>query len=263
MRFTVELGPGLEFIAVSGPEVKEYQTEHEGGPPGSVSLSRASAGCRHPCISRPARPGALLGAMERARHASPRCDLDRRHHDSSCRPLARCTDRTAGGNARWPARARTGRRAGSRERGSCVRGQIGRSGRGPRVPSATSSTGVPGTWPAAGRPGAPELECQLIGVGGRGPTRELSIELPPTWVPDRVRRAARTNRLRHPAIQADGSTRLHVLLPGGEDAPEGRALEIAASSTAAGGRGSSSCRESVPPVLARPTRPGWPWWTGR
>ena len=30
MRFTVELGPGLEFIAVSGPEVKEYQAEHEG-----------------------------------------------------------------------------------------------------------------------------------------------------------------------------------------------------------------------------------------
>ena len=26
--------------------------------------------------------------MERARHASPRCDLDRRHHNSSCRPLA-------------------------------------------------------------------------------------------------------------------------------------------------------------------------------
>ena len=85
---------------------------------------------------------------------------------------------------------------------------------------------------------AQELECQLIGVGGRGPTRELSIELPPTWVADRVRWSDADELLAwHPTIQADGSTRLHVLLPGGEGAPEGRALEIAASSTAAGGRG--------------------------
>ena len=85
---------------------------------------------------------------------------------------------------------------------------------------------------------ASELECQLIGVGGRGSARELSIELPPTWVPDRVRWSGADESIAwHPTIQADGSTRLHVLLAGGEGAPVGRALEIAASCTAAVGRG--------------------------
>ena len=65
MRFTVELGPGLEFIAVSGPEVKEYQTEHEGEVArGQCSPLRALVGCRHFCISRltPGCPSRGYGA---------------------------------------------------------------------------------------------------------------------------------------------------------------------------------------------------------
>ena len=85
---------------------------------------------------------------------------------------------------------------------------------------------------------APELECQLVGIGGRGLARELNIELPPTWVAGRVRWSGADESIAwHSTIQADGSTRLHLPLPGDDAYPEGRALEIAATSTAAGGRG--------------------------
>jgi hypothetical protein len=87
-------------------------------------------------------------------------------------------------------------------------------------------------------PMAVRLECQLTGVGGRGAARELRIDLPPTWVPDRVRWNGTDEPLAwHPSIRADGSTRLHVLLPGIESIPLGRVLEISASSTAPGGQG--------------------------
>ncbi len=83
---------------------------------------------------------------------------------------------------------------------------------------------VGGWWSG---PAAPELECQLIGVGGRGTPRELDIELPPAWLVDRVRWSGSDESIVwHPTTQADGSIRLHVILPGGEAFTEGQALEI-------------------------------------
>ena len=150
--------------------------------PGSVSPLRASVGCRHPCISR-LTPGCPLRAMERARHASPRCDLDRRHHDSSCRPLARDPGLPGTGP---PACACP--QGGEPEDANVLVFEARSADPVADLvfhqTQAQPACQVRGR--AAGRPGAPELD-ELIGVGGRGPTRELSIELPPTWVPDRVR----------------------------------------------------------------------------
>ena len=234
MRFTVELGPGLEFIAVSGPEVKEYQAEHEG----EVTRVRVTlAG-----ISRLPTP------LHFEAHA--RVPLEGLWSVPAMRPLDAIW---TGGTTTvvvdplrviQDCRERAGRRVpaqGGEPEDANVLVFEARSA-DPVADLVFHQTQAQPACQVRGRLlvglAAPELECQLIGVGGRGPTRELSIELPPTWVPDRVRWSGADESLAwHPTIQADGSTRLHVLLPGGEGAPEGRALEIAASSTAAGGRG--------------------------
>ncbi|MGD0039186.1 MAG: hypothetical protein ABSE84_02010, partial [Isosphaeraceae bacterium] len=235
MRFTVELGPGLEFIAVSGPEVKEYQAEHEG----EVTRVRVTlAG-----ISRLPTP------LHFEAHA--RVPLEGPWSVPAMRPLDAIW---TGGTTTvvvdplrviQDCRARAGRRVpaqGGEPEDANVLVFEARSA-DPVADLVFHQTQAQPPCQVRGRLlvglAAPELECQLIGVGGRGPTRELSIELPPTWVADRVRWSGAEESLAwHPTIQADGSTRLHVLLPGGEGAPEGRALEIAAFSTAAGGRGS-------------------------
>ncbi|MGA9922826.1 MAG: hypothetical protein WBQ29_05435 [Isosphaeraceae bacterium] len=234
MRFTVELGPGLEFIAVSGPEVKEYQAEHEG----EVTRVRVTlAG-----ISRLPTP------LHFEAHA--RVPLEGLWSVPAMRPLDAIW---TGGTTTvvvdplrviQDCRERAGRRVpaqGGEPEAANVLVFEARSA-DPVADLVFHQTQAQPACQVRGRLlvglAAPELECQLIGVGGRGPTRELSIELPPTWVPDRVRWSGADGSLAwHPTIQADGSTRLHVLLPGGEGAPESRALEIAASSTAAGGRG--------------------------
>ena len=148
IRFTVELDPGLEFIEVSGPDVKEYQAEHEG----EVTRVHVSLAGNQPAADSPpfrgSRPGTPRGAMERARHASPRRDLDRRHHDSDRRPHAR--DPGLSGTRR-PARAGARRRARKCERAR-LRGQIGRSGCGSRVPTdhrfSRRAKCVAGCWSA-------------------------------------------------------------------------------------------------------------------
>ncbi|MBV8126359.1 MAG: hypothetical protein JO114_01695 [Planctomycetaceae bacterium] len=234
MRFTVELGPGLEFIAASGPEVKEYQAEHEG----EVTRVRVTlAG-----ISRLPTP------LHFEAHA--RVPLEGLWSVPAMRPLDAIW---TGGTTTvvvdplrviQDCRERAGRRVpaqgGEPEDANMLVFEA--KSADPVADLVFHQTQAQPACQVRGRLlvglAAPELECQLIGVGGRGPTRELSIELPPTWVADRVRWSGADESLAwHPAIQADGSTRLHVLLPGGENAPEGRALEIAASSTAAGGRG--------------------------
>src|SRR5208282_690305 len=234
MRFTVELGPGLEFIAVSGPEVKEYQADHEG----EVTRVRVTlAG-----ISR------LPAPLHFEAHA--RVPLEGRWTVPAMRPLDAIW---TGGTTTVVAdpwrviqdcQERAGRRVpaqGDEPADANVLVFEARSA-DPVADLVFRQTQAQPACQVRGRllvgQAAPELECQLIGVGDHGPARELSIELPPTWVPDRVRWSGADESIAwHPAIQADGSTRLHVLLKGGEGAPEGRALEVAATSTAAGGRG--------------------------
>ena len=130
-----------------------------------------------------------------------------------------------------------GRRAGGSER-ACLRGQLA------GLRSQTSCSGRHGLDESClvrGRllvgPAAPVLECELIGWSAAVASRELDIDLPPTWIPDRVQWSGQNQSLSwNPTIQADGGTRLHVLLPGREGTPDDRAL-IVATSTAAAGRG--------------------------
>ena len=260
MRFTVELGPGLEFIAVSGPEVKEYQAEHEG----EVTRVRVTlAG-----ISRLPTP------LHFEAHA--RVPLEGLWSVPAMRPLDAIW---TGGTTTvvvdplrviQDCRERAGRRVpaqGDEPEDANVLVFEARSA-DPVADLVFRQTQAQPACQVRGRLlvglAAPELECQLIGVGGRGPTRELSIELPPTWVPDRVRWSGTDESIAwHPTIQADGSTRLHVLLPGGEGARKAEPLRSQRPPRPREGGDPLSCRESVPPVWPYSTRPGWPWWTGR
>ena len=182
MRFTVELGPGLEFIAVSGPEVKEYQAEHEG----EVTRVRVTlAG-----ISR------LPTSLHFEAHA--RVPLEGLWSVPAMRPLDAIW---TGGTTTvvvdplrviQDCRERAGRRVpaqGGEPEDANVLVFEARSA-DPVADLVFRQTQAQPACQVRGRLlvglAAPELECQLIGVGGRGPTRELSIELPPTWVADRV-----------------------------------------------------------------------------
>ena len=234
MRFTVELDAGLEFIEVSGPEVKEYQAEHEGE---VTRLHITLAG-----------NGRVPTPVHFEAHA--RVPFEGRWSVPAMRPLDAIW---TGGTTTvvvdplrviQDCRERAGRRIPA-ERGQSQAATVivfeSRSADSVadlvfRQTLPQSACSVKGRLLVG--PTAAQLECQLTGVGGRGPARELKIELPPTWVPDRVRWSGADESIAwNPTVQADGSTRLHVLLSGGEGAPMGRALEISASSTATGGRG--------------------------
>ena len=233
-RFTVELGPGLEFIAVSGPEVKEYQADHEG----EVTRVRVTL--------------AGLSRLPTPLHfeAHARVPLEGRWTVPAMRPLDAIWTGGATTVVVDPLRViqhcqeRGGRRVpaqGDEPANANVLVFEARSA-DPVADLVFRQTQAQPACQVRGRllvgQATSELECQLIGVGGPGPAKELSIELPPTWVPDRVRWSGGDESIAwHPTIQADGSTRLHVLIPGGEGAPEGRTLEIGATSSAAGGRG--------------------------
>jgi len=234
MRFTVELGPGLEFIEVSGPEVKEYQAEQEG----EVTRVRVTL----------AGGGRLPTSVHFEAHA--RVPVEGRWIVPAMRPLDAIW---TGGTTTvvldrlrviQDCRERGGRRVPAQGGEPEAASVLVFEARSPdsvadlvfRQPRSEPPCLVRGRL-LVGR-SAPELECHLIGVGGRGSATELSIDFPPTWVPDRVHWSAADESLAwHPTVLADGSTRLRVLLPGGEEAPEGRPLVIGASSTAGGGRG--------------------------
>ena len=260
MRFTVELGPGLEFIAVSGPEVKEYQAEHEGEVTRVrvtlAGISRLPTPLHFEAHARVPLEGLWSVPAMRPLDAiwtggTTTVVVDPLRVIQDCRELRR------------PARARTGRRAGRCERAR-LRGQIGRSGRGPRVPSDTGSAGVPGTWPAAGRPGG-------AGTGmstdrGRRPWPHKGAEhRVATDLGSRSRGLERRGRIaclasdhsggwQHPAARAPSRRRGCP----GRPSPRDRSVLHGR-----GRAGPLSCRESVPPVWPYSTRPGWPWWTGR
>jgi hypothetical protein len=234
MRFTVELDSGLEFIEVSGPEFKEYQAEHVGevtrlhitlaGNSRVPTPVHFEAHARVPFEGRWSVPAMRpLDAIWTGGTTTVVVDPLRVIQD--CRERAGIRIPSEGGESQ----AATVIVFESRSADS-VADLVFRQ----TLPQPACS--VKGRLLVG--PAAPQLECQLTGVGGRGPARELKIELPPTWVPDRVRWSGADESIAwHPTLQADGSTQLHVLLSGGEVAPMGRALEIAATSTATGGRG--------------------------
>ena len=234
MHFRVELDPGLEFIGVSGPEVKEYQAEREGeNTRVSVSLAGNSrmptpvhfeARARVPFEGRWTIP-AMRSLDAIWTGGTTTVVLDPMHVIQDCRE-------------------RAGRRVPSQGGVFEARNELVFEARStePLADLVFRQTQPQPACLVRGRllvgTTAPQLECQLIGIVSRGLAKELSIEVPPNWVPERVRWSGADESIAwHSTIQADGSTLLHVLIPGGEASPVGQALEIAASSTGAGGRG--------------------------
>ena len=84
----------------------------------------------------------------------------------------------------------------------------------------------------------PQLECRIMGLGRRGSRLELSIDLPPTWVPDRLQWSGVDELVTwHSRVGDDGGTRLRILLSHAEKSPRVRTLIVGATSALPAGRG--------------------------
>ena len=234
MRFTAELDPGVELLQVSGAELKGYQAVREGqatrvkielsGNAGSPTSVHFEAHARIPLEGRWSVPAIRpLDAIWTG--GTTTIVLD------SLRVIQDCQERA-------------GRRLPTRESPSNSATVLTFEASSPesvaelvfRHPHTDTACLVKGRL-IVGR-SAPELECQLSGLGLGDAATELEIDLPPTWIANRVQWSGRDDSLSwHSAIQADGSTRLSVLVSGSEGAAAGRPLIIGATSTAGGGRG--------------------------
>ncbi len=105
-----------------------------------------------------------------------------------------------------------------------------------RKPAAEVSTEVRGRLLLANS--APRLECQINWRVHRGLLLGLDVDLPPAWVPDRVRIAGVEEPLDwHPEVLAGGGVRVHVVPPAGAPDRGLPILTVEAPATVAGGRG--------------------------
>jgi hypothetical protein len=87
---------------------------------------------------------------------------------------------------------------------------------------------------------APEAECELIGLSPRGTAVELHLELPSTWIIERLHRSGRDESLAwHQSSRASGGTLVTLTLPASEGVSESQTqtLILHARSTGAGDRG--------------------------
>jgi hypothetical protein len=234
IRFTAELDPGLELLGVTGPEVMEFKTEKAGqrarvkvvlsGQSRLPTTARFEARARIPLEGRWSVPAIHpLDAIWTG--GTTTIALDRMHVIQDCQERAGHRLPAQGGDVAGPDLL-----VFEASSPQSVADLVFRQ------PRAESSCLVRGRL-VVGR-SAPELECELQGLGGRGSVTEVEIDLPPSWVTKGVQWSGRDEPLSwHPTEQADGSTRLRVLLPGSEGATESRSLVIGAISTAAVGRG--------------------------
>ncbi len=234
VRFTVELDPGLEFLDVSGPYVKDYVAVREAGAtrvrvsladvatPSTSILFKAHA--RVPLEGSWSVP-AMRSLDTVWTGGQTTVVVDSMHIVQDCRERA---------GRRVPAQA--GEQGGASAFVFEARSADSVADLVFRQSLAQPACQVRGRLLVGAA--APELECQLLGIGGRGSPRELNVDLPPAWIADRVRWSGGEESLSwHPTIQANGSTRLHVVLSTGDAPIDGRVLEIKATASIAAGRG--------------------------
>ena len=234
LQFSAELDPGLELIDVTGPDVKEYESLRQGEATRVRVILAGGAG-----------PNALVRFRAHAR-----IPLEGHWSIPAIRPLdAIWTGGTTtvivdSLRAIEDCRQRAGRRVPAKGGDLAASNALVFEATAPasvaelvfRQPRGEMACRVRGRL-SVGR-SVPALECQLSGVGEVASATELDVDLPPTWVPDRVSWAGGDESLAwHWTVLADGSTRLRVLLPGREKSQESRPLVIGATSTARGGRG--------------------------
>ncbi len=234
LQFSAELDPGLELIDVTGPDIKEYESQRQGE---AMRVRVILAG------------GAGPNALVRFR-AHARIPLEGHWSIPAIRPLdAIWTGGTTtvivdSLRAIEDCRQRAGRRVPAKGGDLAASNALVFEATAPasvaelvfRQPRGEMACRVRGRL-SVGR-SVPALECQLSGVGEVASATELDVDLPPTWVPDRVSWAGGDESLAwHWTVLADGSTRLRMLLPGREKTQASRPLVIGATSTAGGGRG--------------------------
>jgi hypothetical protein len=234
LQFAAELDPGLELVAVSGPNLKEYQSRRQGprtlvevslsGEPGLAAQVRFEANALVPLEGRWSVPAIRpLDAIWTG--GTTTVILDENHVVEECRersgrqvpaPSGLATDPTAVVfEARSPGSVADLVVGKPRAEGSClVRGRlfVGKS--------------------------VPQLECRIIGLGRQGSRSELSIDLPPTWVADRLQWSGVDEPVTwHSRVRDDGGTRLRIILTHAEKSPRVRTLIVGATSSLPAGRG--------------------------
>ena len=233
-RFIAVLDPGLELMDVTGPGVMEFRADRD-GPATKVKValsgeSQAPTNVHFEAQVRVPIDGRWIVPAIHPEDAiwtggTTTIVLDALHVIQDCRERA---------GRRVPS---PGDRAGGTDalvfEGSSPDSVAELVFRQPRVDESCLVRGRLLAGPAA-----PVLECELIGLGGRGSTSELDINLPPSWIPDRVQWSGEAQALSwNSTMQADGGTRLHVVLPPREGTPDDRTLIVRATSTASPGRG--------------------------
>jgi hypothetical protein len=231
-QLVADLDPGLELIGVSGPEVKGFQTRQEQGTTRVVvsfssSTMAATAVRFEGHVPIPDEGSWRVPAVRPVNAVWTGGTTALLLSDS--RPVRGCTERA-------------GRRvlAGPTEPGS--RDRMVFEAHAPESvadlvfgrPQARNACVVRGLLFLGSA--APRLQCQITGLNGA--SSSLEIDLPATWVPDRVQWGGMEESLAwHATVGVDGATRLNLLLPEAEATSETRPLIIGATSTVAGGRG--------------------------
>jgi hypothetical protein len=229
LQFSAELDPGLELIDVTGPDVREYESQHQGeatrvrviltGCAGRETLVRFRAHARIPLEGHWSIPAIRpLDAIWTGGTTTVIVDSLRAIEDcrqrAGWRVPAQGVDLAASNTLVFEATAP-----------ASVAELVFRQPRDQTVCRVRGRLSVGRSVPA--------FECQINGVGEVASATELDVDLPPTWVPDRVSWAGADESLAwHLSVLANGETRLRVLLPGREKTQESRPLVIGATSTA-------------------------------
>jgi hypothetical protein len=255
-RFVLELDAGLELIDVSGAGVDGYQAEPLGsGMRVTVGLEDAAAPTvvSVRAVTRVPSQGAWmvpsarpLGAVWTGGTTSVRLDASR--------TLEQCRER---GGRRVPPPA--GEPNDPRLLVFQAREPLPVAELVFRRPVVEASTEVRGRLLLASS--APRLECQITWRVQRGHLLGLEVDLPPTWVPDRMRIVGVDEPIDwHPESLPGGGVRVHVVPPAGAPDHAPLTLTVEAIATVAGGRGPLALPR-VQPVGVRIADELWVAWT--
>ena len=88
------------------------------------------------------------------------------------------------------------------------------------------------------RESSTRLECDFEGLGSGGSASEYEVELPPSWILDRVQLSGIDDGVSwYQSVRADGRTLLRVLAPPADASAEGRTLSLSAGTSVTPGRG--------------------------
>jgi hypothetical protein len=239
VRFSARLDPGLELLDVRGEDVREFRVERQG--PGALVRVTLDGQSRRP---------AAVGF-----HARARVPIEGAWSVPAIAPvdavwtggittlirdplhiIRECRERAG---VRMPARAPAGAGPGTGAEALVFEARSPESVAELvfRQPRAERNCHVRGMLRLDAQ-APPEFECRLGGPGAIGLSGEVQLELPPTWVPERVALGGPDEPLSwHATVQPGGSTRLRVLIPGSEKAQDSRTLIVVARTIAGGGGG--------------------------